>query len=144
MAVPRIRTVPAGTDAGPGFERRRSRRRRLQTPTDVQLRGLGDESKWQCVGALLNVSHEGMACRINDRKASELCIRQSLQAVFRVGASTTPFDLTAMITNMTPAGTAGQQVIGLEFVDDARLRSARAALREAIARANEPANRETD
>jgi hypothetical protein len=142
MATQRTRTAKSGSGNGPGFERRRSRRRRLQSPSEVHLRGLGDENGWQCAGVLLNVSHEGMACRISDQKAREVCLQQKLGAIFRIGSYPTTFDLTAMISNVTPAGTEGCQVIGLEFLDDARLRAARSTLHEAIAKANVP-NEET-
>ncbi len=137
MATIQTGTAPQGMTEGPGFERRRSRRRRLQKPSEVRLHGLGDELGWHCAGALLNVSNDGIACRIANKDAGALCIGQTIQAVFGLGSSRT-FELTARITNTTPAGTAGHRVLGLEFVEDAKSKAAQAALREAIAGTDEP------
>ncbi len=141
MAMPRTRTS-GSRRTGPGFERRRSRRRRLHKPSEVQLHGVGEESGWQCAGALLNVSAEGIACRITNRHAYDLCVRQTLRAVFRVGVSPATFDLKVQIINITAAGTSEHQVLGLEFVDDAKLEAAQPALREAIATANAPSGQD--
>ena len=140
MASPKGKT---GTQKSSlGFERRRSRRRRLHKPCEVQLHGVGDELGWQATGALLNVSTDGVACRLANQKAYDLCVRQTVRVVFRIGSSPTRFDLKAQITNLTAAGTPEHQVLGLEFVDDANLEAAQPALREAIANANAPSGQQ--
>lgn len=118
-------------------ERRRSPRRTLHRPCEVHLQGIGDETEWRCRGVLLNLSIGGLACRVTTEHARLLWVDQFVDALFHCSASPNGFDLRARITNITPAGSAEHHVLGLEFVDDSRLRASHSALREAIAQAIE-------
>lgn len=119
------------------FERRRGPRRNLHKPTEVRLRGVGDEMGWRCHGAVLNVGIDGMACRVTLNDALTLLVDQHVDVSFRLGGVSTDFDLRARITNVTPAGSTDHRVIGLEFVEGTRLADARPALREAISHVEE-------
>lgn len=117
------------------FERRRSQRRNLQRPAEVRLRGVGDETEWSCMGAVLNVGIDGIAARVTTENAMRLLVDQHVDVVFRLGSWPTEFDLRARVTNVTPAGTDHHRVLGLEFVEGRRLQESRPALREAITQA---------
>jgi len=124
----------AEAPAGVLFERRRSPRRNLHQPAEVRLRGVGDEMEWQCIGSVLNVGIDGLACRISISDALRLLVDQHVNVAFRLAGAATDFDLRARVTNITPAGSTDHRVLGLEFVEGNRLHEARAALRDAVSR----------
>ncbi len=113
-------------------DRRRSPRRRLQRPTEVVLRATGAEVRWRCKAAMLNLSADGIACRIPAADAASLGVGQTLLAAFRVDDSSPDFILQARITNLTEGGTVDQMVIGLEFIADASLMANQIRLRKAL------------
>jgi len=119
------------------LERRRSPRRALHPPGGVRLQGIGDENQRRCLGDLLNIGMGGLQCRVATQQARHLLVDQFVDAMFRVGACPSEFDLRARIANITPAGSAEHQVLGLEFVNDSRLRASQRALNAAIAQALE-------
>ena len=121
-------------------ERRRSRRRRLQNPSEVSLHGTGSEVDWTAAGVLLNVSPDGLACRVSAKAAHALTVGQALHVLFRIGTTSTVFDLKARITNITPAGTTHCVVLGLEFLADRRLKSVQTKLQESLRRAGDEEN----
>ena len=121
-------------------ERRRSRRRRLQNPSEVSLHGTGPEVDWTGEGVLLNASPDGLACRVSAQTAHVLTVGQMLHVVFRIGPASTVFDLKARITNITAAGTTHRVVLGLEFVADRRLKSVQTKLQESLRRAGDEGN----
>jgi len=118
-------------------ERRRSRRRRLQDASEVSLRGTGPDVEWTGTGVLLNAGANGIACRVPLQKARPLLIGQMLHVVFRVGPTSAVFDLKARIANITPAGTMGSMVLGMEFVADRRMKSMQTKLLESLRRAGD-------
>ncbi len=81
---------------------------------------------------MLNLSPDGIACRVPQQDAGPLEIGQTVHVAFRLGGSTSVFDLTAGINNITRGGTPGQLVVGLEFMVGQRLEAGRAALREVL------------
>ena len=83
-------------------------------------------------GKLLNLSPEGIACRVPEASAKELTMGQVLQVAFVVGPSPDVFDLNARVVNVTEGGTRGQFVIGLEFVTDDRLEAGGDRLRKTL------------
>ena len=120
-------------------ERRRSRRRRLQDASEVSLRGTGSDVDWTGTGVLLNAGVNGIACRVSAKNARPCLIGQTLHVVFRVGPTSTVFDLKARIANITPAGTTHSVVLGMEFVADRRLKSVQSKLLEALRRVGDEA-----
>lgn len=120
-------------------ERRRSPRRRLRKPTKVTLRAIGLKpgspgSAYE--GSLLNVSLEGLACRLRTSDAATFRVGETLRAAFDLGASLSAFDCKARIINMTQCATAGHLVLGLEFIQGQSGAVNRRRLREALATAD--------
>jgi hypothetical protein len=114
------------------IERRRSPRRRFEEPTEVVLRPMNGSGEPCGRGKLLNLSPEGLACRVPEAIARELTVGQVLQVAFLVGPSPDVFDLNARVVNITEGGTQGQFVIGLEFVTDDRLEAGGDRLRKTL------------
>lgn len=113
-------------------ERRRSPRRRLRRPSDVALQASGPNDGWHCTAAMLNLSPEGIACRIPAQDAELLHIGQTLRADFRLDPSAPALALNARIVSITKGGTLDHLVVGLEFIVDRTLEASRATLREAL------------
>ena len=137
-------SVPASVDESVNrvtlAERRSSRRRRLQGANDVSLHGTGSEVEWTGTGTLLNASPDGIACRVSAQTAHALAIGQRVHAVFRIGPTSTVFDLKARVINITPAGATHGVVLGMEFVADRRLKRVQTKLLESLRRAGDGAN----
>lgn len=113
------------------LDRRRSLRAKLAPSSKVSLRwteSAGDRS--QNVN-LLNVSAEGMACRLEEAVATRLDPQQTLEVTFDLPGHRKPFELEARVTNTTP-GSEGWTILGLQFVTTARDADAIATLRSAI------------
>ncbi len=113
-------------------DRRRSPRRRLRGRTEVSLSGLDVDFEWLGQALMLNLSAEGMACRLAVRDAARLEVGQVLGVTFGLGASITPFNLNARVSNVTEGGTPGEVVVGLAFMADERLESNQTRLRQAL------------
>ncbi|MGB2985583.1 MAG: PilZ domain-containing protein [Phycisphaerae bacterium] len=113
-------------------ERRRSPRRQLHEPTEVILRPAGDGDESHGPGAMLNLSPDGIACRIPIPGTEALAIGQTLRVEFRLGASSRAFHLNGRISNITQGGTINHLVVGLEFIADERLTASRERLRKAL------------
>ena len=113
-------------------DRRRSPRRHLRGRTEVSVSGSDEHVSWCAEAVMLNLSTEGMACRLAEPDARRLAIGQTLGVAFRLGAINTPFDLNARVSNTTEAGTPGQVVVGLAFIADERLESNRTRLQRAL------------
>ncbi len=132
----------AGLDAGvirvlkPGtifqVERRRSPRRRLHERTTVTLRADGVDEEWRCAAAMLNLSPDGIACRVPQQDAELLEIGQIVRVEFRLSGTSSVFDPAASISNITRGGTPGKLVVGLEFIADQRLEKMRGELRATL------------
>ncbi|UCE58647.1 MAG: PilZ domain-containing protein [Phycisphaerales bacterium] len=110
-------------------ERRRSRRRRFRKPTEVLLRATDPDTQWQCKADMLNVSLDGIACRIDSAEVDYLAVGRASCVVFQLGATAELFELSAQVVTRTEAGTPGHAVIGMEFIDDGNLQAARDRLR---------------
>lgn len=136
-------SIPASVDEGVNpsaiAERRGSPRRRLPEAGEVSLHGTGSKVEWTCGGVLQNAGRKGIACRVSAQNARALVIGQTLHVVFRVGPTSTVFDLKTRVANITPAGATHGVVLGLEFVADRRLKSVQAKLWEALRRASDEA-----
>jgi hypothetical protein len=114
-------------------DRRRSPRRRLRRPTTVSLHNTGTEREWCSEAVMLNLSAEGVACRLAGHDSLALKINQTARVLFTLGASSTMFDLTGRVTNITQGGTPGHVVVGLAFVADEKLEQNRTRLRQVLA-----------
>lgn len=113
-------------------ERRRSPRQRFHGPCDVALYAGDALAESFCEAAMLNLSTEGIACRVPTQQAGLLRIGQIVRVVFRLDRSTPEFDLHGRVTNITEGGTAERMVVGLEFVADESSGEDRQRLEEAL------------
>lgn len=130
-AESRISGIPTwGTTRGLALERpavltvcdrRRSRRARLAPSSQVEL-------EWQAAGkrhvhraTLLNISPEGLACRLEDIAATFIEPGRQIGLRFELPPQGRAFHLHAMITNKTPAS-VDHSILGMQFLrrpDDA-------------------------
>ncbi|MFQ5413632.1 MAG: PilZ domain-containing protein [Phycisphaerae bacterium] len=102
------------------IDRRRAARRRLAEPAAVTLTGRAGGSPWTCTGALLNLSADGLACRLRERDTHPIAVGDTVAVSFAVGRQHEVFDLTGKVNNITPAGTTAHVVVGMEFMKNAR------------------------
>jgi len=116
-------------------DRRRSPRRHFQGRTRVSLTGGSPGGEWHAEAVMLNLSVEGLACRLAEHDAEHLRIGRALGVAFCLGASKTPSKLKAHVSNITEGGTPGQVVVGLAFIADEQLASHRTELQRALSAA---------
>jgi hypothetical protein len=114
------------------IERRRHRRRQFQKPTEVTLRATTGAERWNGRAALLNLSTDGIACRVREEDARHTGVGTILRLVFCAGPGLKEFNLAGRVINVTQAGSPRHAVIGMAFVDDSSLASAEEALRAAL------------
>jgi len=99
-------------------DRRRSERRRLKQRATVSLQ-MGEEyGAWTSQGAMLNLSPEGIACRIAREDALRMEVGSVLLVRFGLEEAGQSFEWSARVMNITEGGTAGRTVVGLEFIID--------------------------
>ncbi len=113
-------------------DRRRARRRQLHQPTEVVLRGDDGDGGWRCRGTLLNVSPDGIACRLPNGATASLGVDQVLCVAFSLGEGRHKFDLPARVVNMTGHGEGHRWIAGLAFTRGAKLAAAGETLRLAV------------
>jgi len=130
---PPLPTTPRALSATAVADRRRSHRRQLHEPTDVQLFGTGVQDTWRVTATLLNASVDGVACRITEKEAKALRLGETIRAVFTVGESTETYDWRAHITNITRGATSGYVILGMEFIASGRTDAERKRLQHALA-----------
>lgn len=114
------------------IERRKSRRRRFQEPAQVTLRAMSGSQKRHSRGALLNLSMDGIACRVREEDTDQMAVGQTLRVMFYLSRIPQEFDLIGRVISVTGAGSPGHAVIGMEFIDDEHLASVKEALRAAL------------
>lgn len=125
-----IRILRPGTITS--ADRRRSPRRLLRRATNVVLRAPDVDEEWQCNAAMLNLSPDGIACRMPEQHAGPLRLDQTIRVMFHLARSSQFFDLTARVSNITRGATPGQLVVGLEFAVDSGSQESRAELRRVL------------
>ncbi len=113
-------------------DRRRARRRQLHQPTEVVLRGDDGDGGWRCCGTLLNVSPDGIACRLPNAATASLRVNQVAGVTFSLGQGRHEFDLPARVVNMTGHGDGRRWIAGLAFTRGAKLAAAGEKLRQAV------------
>ncbi|UCG17593.1 MAG: PilZ domain-containing protein [Phycisphaerales bacterium] len=95
------------------LERRRQGRARVHSSCPVHLYKAGDGT--DNIGALLNASVDGIACRIPTAAADRTAIGDTLRVAFQLAGSTHQFDLQAAVRSKTPAGSERHTIVGLQF-----------------------------
>ncbi len=113
------------------IERRRFLRAKLAPSTRVKLEWSHDGVNHRHVAAMLNVSPEGLACRLDDGAAAAIAGGGSIRAKFDVPGCDHSFDVESSICNKTPAS-EGCTILGLHFSTTADNVGEVAALREAL------------
>lgn len=96
-------------------ERRRSRRRTLRRASEVALFMQNPDDSWTCTAALLNLSPDGLACRIPAHQRRRLTIGAHLRVVFGIDDRSQRFELAARISNAIQGGSADTVVLGMQF-----------------------------
>ena len=64
----------------------------------------------------MNVSIDGLACRIPTSSADLIMMDQCVQVVFRLQHHEEPFVLQGCVKSKLPAGTADHLIVGLHFL----------------------------
>lgn len=113
-------------------ERRKSPRRQLRKTTQITLSSTSGRDQWRCVGSLLNLSPEGMACRIPEGEAQSPDLDQIVDVRFQLDDHSPEFELGARVVTRQHGSSRGQTLVGLEFVTDQRLQTARSRLEGAL------------
>lgn len=113
-------------------DRRRSERRRLKQRATVSLQIGEQDGAWTIQGAMLNLSAEGIACRIAREDALRMAVGCVVLVRFVLQEAGRPFEWSARVTNITEGGTADRTVVGLEFIFDHRGEVDRARLCRAL------------
>ena len=130
MNIPMLRVVKPRSLVR--ADRRCARRRQLHQPTEVVLRGDDGDSRWRCHGTLLNVSQDGLACRLPSAASACLRVNQVARVAFSLGEGRPEFDLPARVVNMTEHGDGHRWIAGLAFTRGAKLAAAGERLRQAL------------
>lgn len=117
------------------LQRRRTPRYRLQEEATVVLEREENDFQPPIEAALLNLSDDGLACRISTEMAEGIQIEEELQVRFSLPSGREGFDVRGRVTNLTPAGTPGHVVLGMEFVFDQDGPDVQQGLKEAMGNA---------
>ncbi len=113
-------------------DRRRSTRRHLREPCTMTLELAGPNGVDRCPAVMLNLSLDGVACRVSEADAAKLRVMQTLRPGFVLASDPDAFELDACVVSLTPSGTGNQVIAGLEFVDRDDTRATRQRLRAAL------------
>lgn len=103
-------------------ERRRFWRARLAPSARVSLEWVHCGSVEQHDAALLNVSADGLACRVEDVAGTAIELHDEIIARFAIEGHPTTFDLAGVLMNKVPASQGGV-ILGVQFsrvLDSAR------------------------
>lgn len=100
------------------IERRRSARRAFRRPNTVSLAPFDGQDEPPMTAAMLNVSGDGMACRLESSAHLDMAVGQTWSAGFTLDDALEGFELPATIVSMTPSPSKGSVVVGLEFTEN--------------------------
>lgn len=96
------------------IDRRRFWRAKLAPSARVALEWTHCGSRERHSAALLNISVDGLACRVDKLAASAIEVQGAVKARFRMRDSTREFELDSIVMNKTPASDGGF-ILGLQF-----------------------------
>ncbi len=113
------------------LDRRRFVRARLAPSSLVKLEWKHAGVDHRRVATMLNISPEGIACRLDDATEPVIRIGGSLRARFTLPGQGSAFQLTATVSNATPAS-GGSTILGLHFDDAIDAQSQIERLKEAL------------
>lgn len=95
-------------------QRRRFWRAQLAPSSEVILSWNGHHGRERTAAALLNVSSEGLACRVPSGTTSVLSVGRKLTVEFRLPPDRTPYVFEALVRNAAPSSDDAL-ILGLEF-----------------------------
>lgn len=113
------------------LDRRRFLRANLAPSSTVMLDWPDAGGRHSQSATLLNISADGMACRIKDSLAVSIEKQMHLMVTFEMPGRDESFELEAVVTNKTPAS-EGNTILGLQFVTARRDARSISELRIAI------------
>lgn len=116
------------------LERRRFVRARLAPSSRVRIKWRVGEVEHSHSASLLNVSAEGLACRLQGEVASDIRQGSHLKATFQLPGQEGEFDLDVTVMNKVPAS-EGCFILGLRFHESSRSLERVAALRTFLEKA---------
>ncbi len=96
-------------------QRRRFQRMTLKSPCTVQLNPRGAGASEPVTGQLLNLSADGMACRLSQAAAQSTRVGEHLRATFHPPEAERGFEFDVVLTNKSKAGTKEHVLLGLQF-----------------------------
>jgi hypothetical protein len=111
------------------IERRRFLRAKLAPSSQVELVWNHSANSHSHRAPLLNISPDGLACRLDDDAAAAIGKDDPLKATFEIPGRGQPFSFHATVKNKTPAS-KGCTILGLQFVSTPEAAEQLSALRE--------------
>lgn len=112
-------------------QRRRFVRAAVADSAPVRIGSADDFGVNSAEGMILNVSPDGMACRVPVAVADAYAVEERVGLVFALGSGP-EFRLNATIVSKTPGGTPGTIIMGLQFMAQAAVASERERLAAAL------------
>lgn len=100
------------------LQRRRFMRAKLQPSAHVELYGADYCGPEPARGQLLNVSPDGLACKVPVEVGDALGIDDLLAIGFTLWPDSEPFTVAARVKNKTTAGSSEWMILGLQFQCD--------------------------
>ncbi len=97
------------------LERRRSHRAKLAPSSQVRLEWTHEGLARRYTAAMLNISPDGLACRIEAPVREAVDIGDVLLTRFQIPYGTRAFELEGRVRNITPTD-EGRTILGLQFV----------------------------
>ncbi len=94
-------------------QRRRFQRMRLRAACPVHISA--KRRRQDFTGQLLNLSPDGLACRIREDDAQILRAGQRISVALHPKEADRGFEFEAVVSNKTPAGTPGHAILGVQF-----------------------------
>lgn len=99
-------------------ERRRSKRRRLAPSSAVYIDGGDDADPWRCAAVMLNVSLNGLACRVERECAERIREGLTLDVAFEIGPESRRIELHGRVVSVMGAGSPDCSLVGIAFEED--------------------------
>jgi len=97
-------------------ERRRFWRAALAESTRVELKPTTNDKPLSIQSDLLNISPDGIACRVAGSDIDALLIGEPVELSFTLSGTARACALTGVICNKTPTGSGENVIVGMQFV----------------------------
>ena len=123
------------------LDRRRFARAQLAPSSQVKLEWIRDGLARRYVAALLNISPDGLSCRLEAAVAESVEAGDFLTTRFNLPGQTREFVLEAKVLNFT-RGAEGRTILGVQFAPSQRYAAAIVTLRQVLGGRPQPAELE--